>query len=250
MARRVRGDEDVESPVEAPAPKRRRLASSNVILRPPSELRESLELLYARLQGEPDEAAAAAADASLQSEMVVVRTLGARGQRSFRCLRSLLASASRPLAAMLYGSDRLRMRESDACSITLHAVEPSTFELLLHYLHGKGLQLEVNSAVALYSLADYYDITSLREACSDFLEAGVRPNALVWWLALARELQCQRLGARCREMLQAELVAVDATDPRFRALPEEDLVAAIQSSAVVCTGVRARARASLSLIHI
>lgn len=243
MRRPLRADDAraAEQPADAPAPKRRRLNSSpGTVLRPVAELRDSLELLYSRLQGEPDpvaNASPAADPAFLKSEMVIVRTLGAKNQRSFRCLRSLLASASRPLAAMLYGSDGLRMCEADAVSIDLHDVEPSTFELLLLYMHGKTLQLTVPSAMALYSLADYYDITSLRESCCEFLESGVRPDAICWWLSQAREIRCERLLNRCFETLHTELVAADATDPDFRSISEDDFAGALKSSTVVCTGV-------------
>lgn len=241
LMRRQRAEEvGTDSPGGAPAPKRRRLTGSSTVLRPAAELRESLELLYVRLQGEPvaDDAPPSANPSFLQAEMVIVRALGASGEQSFRCLRSLLASASRPLAAMLYGSDGLRMRESDAGSIDLHSVEPSTFALLLHYMHGKALQLDVQSATSLYALADYYDISSLREACCDFLKAGVRPDCVCWWLSQAREIRCERLASRCLEVLQAELIAVDATDPDFRSIAEADLACALMSSSVVCTGER------------
>ncbi|KAJ1629071.1 hypothetical protein T492DRAFT_841097 [Pavlovales sp. CCMP2436] len=206
---------------ESPPPKRRRLASARTVLRPASELRVSLERLYARLQTEPRAADDGAGDlagdeSALGPELVIVHVHGARSQRSFRCIRSILASGSRPLSAMLYGSDGMCMLETQGSAIRLRDVEPGTFELLLLYLHGKAVQLDEADATALYMLADFYDIASLREACCEMLETCIRPSTVCRWLDLARELNCARLADRCIKMLQAELILIEATEPQFR----------------------------------
>jgi hypothetical protein len=69
------------------------------------------------------------------------------------------------------------------------------------------------------------------------LPSPLRPNAVCRWLVLARELGCTRLANRCIKTLQAEFILVEATDPQFRLLSEEDLVLALGSSAIVCGGV-------------
>jgi hypothetical protein len=226
-----------------PAKRRRTRAVEGGVIRPPSELRESLDLLYSRLQGGEvcDDAGAAAGDgAVLTAEMVVIRAKGATCERTFRCMRSLLASASQPFRTMLYGRDSMHMVESEQSVVCLQGVEPDMFELLLLYLHGKTVPLDERAALALYTLADFYDVTSLRDGCCELLEACVQPSAICRWLAQARQLGCVRLTRKCIEMLQTDLMNVEADDPAFASISEEDILLAVQSSAVVCTGVRAR----------
>jgi hypothetical protein len=228
--------------------KRRRLSA---LSRPQDELRSSLYNLYAKLNAD---ASSVRSGRELHgTELVTVTAVSAHGEtRSFRCMRALLASASRPLDAMLYGFDGMRMAESEQSCVSLQGVEPRTFELLLRYLHGNELQLDEQRAIALFTLADYYAIVSLRDACCELLEAYITPSNVCRWLAQARQLGCERLAHRCLQMLETDLTTIESTDAEFASLGEEDLMQAVRSSSLVCAGVRRmrrRMRAARACAH-
>mmetsp|Transcript_7789 Transcript_7789/g.22756 ORF Transcript_7789/g.22756 Transcript_7789/m.22756 type:complete len:470 (-) Transcript_7789:175-1584(-) len=214
--------------MEAASASKRRKLNLSVVNRSHGELKEALEFLYSRTQYEAD-------DASDTSHMVVVRAVGRTGsEREFRCMRSLLASASRPLEAMLYGCNGLRMQESVMTHITLHDTEPATFELLLDYVHGKAVHLDETRATDLYLLADYHVIASLREHCRVFLANCIKASRLCHWFDLSRRLNCELLVQKCQETLQSEFSNVASSDPQFTSLSEADLMDAVRSSQLVC----------------
>ena len=70
---------------------------------------------------------------------IVVVVQGESLTREFPCVSALLASASRPLAAMLYGPMRAMtpaIGSEERPRLHLSMTEPWCFEQLLHYVHG------------------------------------------------------------------------------------------------------------------
>ena len=74
---------------------------------------------------------------------ITVSVQGPSETRDFHCISALLASASRPLAAMLFGpmadaSGGLDKPREKRC-LRLTATEPWCFEMMLNFIHGQKI---------------------------------------------------------------------------------------------------------------
>ena len=49
--------------------------------------------------------------------------------------------------------------------LRLHDTEPCRFDMLLKYVHGASITLDVEIATHLYHVADYYEVLDLRDHC-------------------------------------------------------------------------------------
>lgn len=120
-----------------PPPKRRRLNPDETsdplarvtpasIRRADGDVRQSLQHLHDQLERYGD---------------VVVKAQGSVETREFVCVAALLAAASRPLSAMLYGQMRAVVPGcGERPELSLRLTEPRHFELLLRYVHGHDIR--------------------------------------------------------------------------------------------------------------
>ena len=226
--------------MEERPPKRRRVdsdsdaAPSCVLEREPRQARSSLQSLYD--------------DIGTYSDVLVVA-----GGRDFPCIGAVLAAASRPLAAMLFGPATRMVTPSSGDAkprLVLQGTEPWTFECLLRYLHGRPVDLDVDHALALYHVADYFDVLPLQDDCSRFLLNAVCPAnccSLITrsqsvfndrgWNAPASShlLRCDTLEARCVAFLIfGGLADVASSDPAFATLDPATLERVLSSDSLVC----------------
>lgn len=123
-----------------PAPKRRRLSSQaapdpnlgetsvvKLIQRHECDIRTSLQQLHSELDRYGD---------------VIICAQGEQSSEEFACVSALLASASRPLGAMLFGP-MCAARPGDGDGrrrLTLNMTEPAHFKNLLLYIHGQDIR--------------------------------------------------------------------------------------------------------------
>ena len=124
---------------QPPNPKRRRLTGPEevgsadavpptLISRSPVEVKASLQTLYSSLETYGD---------------VVICARAADGsQVEFIAVSALVAAASRPLGAMLFGPMRMCTPRSgeDRPQLHLQITEPAHFRHLLSYIHGQDLR--------------------------------------------------------------------------------------------------------------
>ena len=125
--------------MSGPAPKRRRLSDPNgdagfagetsmvtLIHRRDEDLRASLQHLYAALDKYGD---------------VTICVHGEKSEQEFCCIASLLASASRPLGAMLFGPMCATTQEDGQRKyLHLRMTEPKHFHNLLRHIHGQDIR--------------------------------------------------------------------------------------------------------------
>ena len=114
------------------AAKRRRLESegrlAKQVERDAEDMRASLENLH---------------DSLVTMGDVVVVVEGDHETKRFPCVSALVASASRPLAAMLFGSMcALVPCEGGKSELRLHGTEPWCFDQLLRYIHGRSISAQ------------------------------------------------------------------------------------------------------------
>lgn len=206
--------------------KRRRLESEDWLAkeveRSGADMRLSMEFLHDNLM--------------LMSDIVVVVT-GEQETKRFPCVSALLASASRPLHAMLYGSMSALEPASEGGKreLRLHATEPSLFEKLLLYIHGRPLALDVDIAVRMHHVADYYEVLPLRDFCCAFLLDAIRPHNCCYLFSRSHEVHCEPLAERCLDFLTLAFLSVVDQDHGFPDLDPAVLEDVLSRDELVCT---------------
>uniref|UniRef100_A0A7S0J2H3 FHA domain-containing protein n=1 Tax=Calcidiscus leptoporus TaxID=127549 RepID=A0A7S0J2H3_9EUKA len=208
------------------AAKRRRLESegrlAKQVERNAEDMRASLEDLHESL-------------ATMGDIVVVVE--GDHETKRFPCVSALLASASRPLAAMLFGSMcALVPREDGKSELRLHGTEPWCFDQLLRYIHGRSITLDVDIAVHLHHVADYYEVLPLRDSCCAFLLDAIRPHNCCHLFARSHDVHCEPLAERCIDFLTLAFPSVVEQDVDFPHLDPAVLATVLARDELVCMG--------------
>ena len=123
------------------------------------------------------------------------------GHARFRCHRFMLASSSKPFAAMLTGS----MREAQAGSkeVTI-GMDPEVFRLMLQFIYTGATRLGLATIMGLLAAADQYEVTTLRSMCIQYIES----NAAV---VLAPDKADQTVVGLPEELLVALLLSDNLT---------------------------------------
>lgn len=113
--------------------------------------------------------------------------------------RWLLSLRSEPFRALLMG----RFKESSQSVIEIPDADPGMFSLLLKFLVCGTVEITMENALPLLSLADRYAVETLRKACGDFvLRMLSPPNALQLW-CFARKYNDEDLSQRCIDVIDA-----------------------------------------------
>jgi len=210
-------------------PKRRRVLSdaedepTRELQRDPLDIRGSLLELHQNMP-------------SFSDVCVVVE--GSKSSQEFACIGAVLASASRPLAAMLYGESSRMVTPSAGSSrprLVLRGTEPWCFDLLLRYVHGLQVALDVDMALTLYHAADYYEVLPLRDGCCAFLLDAVDQANCISLLCRSQSVGCEPLETRCVELLAYDhLAAVSKRDCAFASLDPRLLERVLRRDTLVC----------------
>jgi len=208
--------------------KRRRLdtpeqeeeAAVKLIRRDEKEVRRSLEDLYNRLSAVGD---------------LVVTVHGAQSTREFSCLRALLAAASRPLDAMLFGRlPAVTVQKDGTLQLSLRDTEPWCFDQLLRFIHGLPITLDVESAIKLHHVGDYFEVLSLRDMCCNFLLNAMREHNCCEFLRRSGEMNCEPLTKKCLDWLTLDFVTVMRSDRESSSLSPEALQTILGRNELVC----------------
>lgn len=80
-----------------------------------------------------------------------------------RCHKVILFSWSKPFERMFSSG----LAESLLSEVRLPNVEYDTLKIFMQLLYGANVQLSLRDTVALYCLADQYDVQAIREACAN-----------------------------------------------------------------------------------
>jgi hypothetical protein len=138
------------------------------------------------------------------------------GDRQWRAHRVVLAAASPALRSMLE-SDMVEGREA---AVELRDADPDAVELLLRHIYGGAVDVPLRAALALYSLADQYQLASGLARSLRVWLAGVTPSpgALAALLPAASSV-CRPLGSASWYDHAAAAIEALAGDPGFGELP-------------------------------
>lgn len=109
------------------------------------------------------------------------------GTSRFKCSAAMLASSSPVLAAMIFGNMADASTSLDRLpeNRTLHLrhlpqsnqYSSESFELVLQFIHGLRVELDVATAANLCVIADYLGIVSMHDACLEYLVCFSTPEA-------------------------------------------------------------------------
>ena len=122
-------------------------------------------------------------------------------------MSAILASASRPLRAMLLGPlcatapppDSVAM-DGDAAAACTCPARAGALQEAEAYIHGKEIPLEVDEAFQMHRVADFYEVLGLRDACCRFLLNALKPHNCCYLLRRADEVHREPLVQRCMDM--------------------------------------------------
>lgn len=129
----------------------------------------------------------------------VTVSVGTEGAH-FKCSSAMLAASSPVFAAMLFGeladpSVMSKPRENRILQLR-HIPELSQspakyFRLMLDFIHGLSIKLDIDTATDLYIFADYLGILCMRRECSQCLCNLACVNNVCTVLERARHIQCK-----------------------------------------------------------
>lgn len=122
--------------------------------------------------------------------------------------RAVLAATSRPFRSMLLG---YAWKEREAVELHLHECSPARVAELLRFVYGHPVELEPDTALPLYRLADMYEVLELADRCCDYLkELADDVGRCVAIVQHAEEVHCHTVVAHCLQVLTRNFEAVAA----------------------------------------
>ncbi|CAM0902629.1 unnamed protein product [Alopecurus aequalis] len=138
------------------------------------------------------------------------------GSQAFGAHKFMLAARSPVFRAVLFGP----MMEKDMHHIEVDDMEPSVFEMLLHFIYtdslpGNGEGCTVAALQHLLVAADRYGLETLMATCEEKLCQSIDVKTVTTTLALAEQHLCARLKDKCLVFIMSSrevLGAVLATD--------------------------------------
>jgi hypothetical protein len=160
----------------------------------------------------------------------------------FRCSGAILASSSDVFKAMLFGEMANPLaspnRAPDNRLLELQYCSPECFELMLRFIHGEDIKLDVCTATDLYAFADYYGVLSLCNTCIDYLQKSVHVMNVSASLFRARASHCSAVEKICMSILTLEFGRVVGFDANFTKIEPEILQEIVQRDDLGCSGER------------
>ena len=107
--------------------------------------------------------------------------------------RLILAMHSDVMDRMLYGS----MLEGTQSEIKLPEADEVAFEALLRYFYTGKTEIDPSKITELVKLCDYYNVASLKEKCSQWVNSNLNPDNVCLYMDFASQFD-DDLYARCR----------------------------------------------------
>ena len=167
----------------------------------------------------------------------------------FRCSGAILASSSDVFKAMLFGEMAnplaLPNRAPDNRMLELQYCSPECFELMLGFIHGREIKLDIWTALDLYSFADYYAVLPLCKTCIEYLKRCVNVMNASSVLLRARASHCSAVEKMCMSILTLEFGRVVDFDTHFTTIEPETMHDIVQRDDLGCSGERNLAEALL-----
>jgi hypothetical protein len=154
----------------------------------------------------------------LSSKRHVDTTIHINGH-SYPCHRVVLCAMSRYFDAMFSSG----MQECQAGEVFLHNAQPETFDIMLHFMYGKSVELTHDSVGEILEMSSLYQIPALQYKCERFLAKDLSTsNCLNRW-KISQLYSCSWLGNKAWNMILYNFSDL-ATSEEFLTLSKEDLI--------------------------
>ena len=159
--------------------------------------------------------------------------------QTFKCMTGILVEASPVINQMIFGKlshvDNVYFDETMRIRVLkLDYVSSACFDMMLKFVHGLSIKLNIDTAAELYACSDYYEIMPLCNACEQFLEDSINAYTFSTILSRATASHCRSLEDRCVHMLTLEFSSIAMADATFWTIEAEVLEKAIQSNDLTC----------------
>jgi hypothetical protein len=171
--------------------------------------------------------------------------------RSWRAHRIVLAAGSAHFAALLFGPHTESSQSVVDLSGTPAAADVRLFDVLLQFMYCGALRVDTSAAsppltdplrlkalMSLLSMADYFAVTGLTAALSQFLAQRLKftPETAVHWINAAAHVSDTTLHDSALRYAYRHFAAVSQT-AGFLQWTDSQLSAAVQSDALCCAEV-------------
>jgi len=122
--------------------------------------------------------------------------------------KCILSSRSTHFYGLLSGG----FKESKEEIISLPDVNFSAFVSMLEFIYTDSVELQDDSAVELFSLANEYSLDRLKALCEEFIEKGIEVDNVAWLFEIADRYNAKQLKAFCMYFILTEFDKVVATE--------------------------------------
>ncbi|XP_065844267.1 BTB/POZ domain-containing protein 9-like [Oscarella lobularis] len=139
--------------------------------------------------------------------------------------RLILAMHSDVMDRMLYGS----MLEGKKSKIELPKADEVAFEALLRYFYTGKTEIDPNKITELVKLCDYYNVASLKEKCSRWLQSNLNPDNVGLYMDFAK-LYDDKLHRLCHIIAAIEASKVLGSKAFAKFLSGEQALSILRSN--------------------
>jgi hypothetical protein len=143
----------------------------------------------------------------------------------FRCHRIVLAAMSDYFDAMFSSG----MCESRSGRVTLHEIEPVTFESVLRFLYTAGDVVTHDNVQDMLSAADMLQIPRLKDRCERFVVENVSPETAIGAWRLGKVQNSCELELRAFEIILKNFQELRTSDD-FVSLCKDDVIEILGNS--------------------
>lgn len=154
----------------------------------------------------------------LSSKRHVDTTIHINGH-SYPCHRVVLCALSRYFDAMFSSG----MQECQAGEVYLHNAQPETFDLMLHFMYGKSVELTLDNVGEILEMSSLYQIPALQYKCERFLAKDLSTSNCLHRWKISQLYSCGWLGGKAWNMILFNFKDLAATE-EFLTLNKEELI--------------------------
>ncbi|BFZ03645.1 hypothetical protein BsWGS_06685 [Bradybaena similaris] len=166
------------------------------------------------------------------------------GNLELHCHKSVLAACSQYFYAMFTNE----MSESKAARITLKEIDPSALSLLIEFVYTSEIHVTEDNVQTLLPAANILQISEVRDACCEFLQAQLHPSNSLGIRDFADLHACQELYSYAQTYTEQHFTEVVHYD-EFLSLSVEAVCKLISSDRLTVTSEEQVYEAVMSWLH-
>ncbi|CAJ0593642.1 unnamed protein product [Cylicocyclus nassatus] len=139
--------------------------------------------------------------------------------RTINAHKAVLAAAS-PFFHAMFAVD---MVESKNNKITMHGIDFTTLEEIIHYIYSGLIQVDAENLIPTMFAANFFQLNDLTESCAELLKNHLSPTNTLYARAVCSALNCRLVVEEIEESIDVDFLSICDSDA-FLELTIEDLV--------------------------